>query len=108
MPLSAWRHGRRYRVSLSIALVALALGSLRAARGDGQPRPRTTALAFASTVDAAIAPGDDFFAYANGAWLKQVVIPPGKQRWTVRDDISERTRLQIASIRASIGRSGSP
>ena len=98
MPLSAWRHGRRYRVSLSIALVALALGSLRAARGDGQPRPRTAALAFASTVDAAIAPGDDFFAYANGAWLKQVVIPPGKQRWTVRDDINERTRQQIAAI----------
>jgi putative endopeptidase len=40
-------------------------------------------------VDAGIHPGDDFFAYANGAWLKQVTMPAGKQRWTSRNDIDE-------------------
>jgi len=50
------------------------------------------------TVDASIAPGDDFFAYANGAWLKATVIPAGRDRWAVRDDIDARTRRQIASL----------
>jgi putative endopeptidase len=45
-----------------------------------------------------VAPGDDFFAYANGAWLKSAVIPAGTGRRTVRDDINERTRAQVAAI----------
>jgi putative endopeptidase len=51
-----------------------------------------------STTDPSIAPGDDFFAYANGSWLKTAVIPAGRDRWAVRDDIDERTRRQIASL----------
>jgi predicted metalloendopeptidase len=78
--------------------VAIALGSPSAAGDGDQARPTRAALSFASTVDPTIAPGDDFFAYANGAWLKQVVIPKGKERWTVRDDINERTRQQVAAI----------
>ena len=51
-----------------------------------------------STIDPGITPGDDFFAYANGAWLKKVVIPAGRERWAVRDDIDERTGRQVASL----------
>jgi len=51
-----------------------------------------------STVDTGIKPGDDFFGYANGAWLKATVLPPGKNRWAVRDDINERTRRQVQAI----------
>jgi predicted metalloendopeptidase len=43
-------------------------------------------------------PGDDFYAYANAAWLKGAVIPPGRDRWGVRDEINERTRLQITAV----------
>src|SRR5581483_7652254 len=50
------------------------------------------------TVDATIRPGDDFFAFANGAWLAAAVIPPGRDRWSVRDEIAERTREQIAAL----------
>jgi hypothetical protein len=31
-----------------------------------------------------IRPGDDFFAYANGGWLKATEIPAGKDRWSTR------------------------
>jgi putative endopeptidase len=51
-----------------------------------------------SSVDTTIAPGDDFFGYANGAWLKGAVIPPGSGRWAVRDDISAVTRRQVMAI----------
>jgi predicted metalloendopeptidase len=57
-----------------------------------------TASRLESTVDPTIKPGDDFFAYANGAWLKAAVIPAGRDRWSVRDEIAERTRRQIDTI----------
>src|SRR5450755_609714 len=45
-----------------------------------------------STVDGSITPGDDFFAYANGGWLKATAIPAGKERWGGRDELQELTR----------------
>ncbi len=48
--------------------------------------------------DVNIKPGDDFFAYANGGWLKNTQIPAGKQRWTGGNEIIERTRLQVAKL----------
>ena len=50
------------------------------------------------SVDTTIKPGDDFFAYANGAWLRAAVIPAGKERWAVRDDVYEKTRREIAAL----------
>jgi predicted metalloendopeptidase len=63
-------------------------------------------------VDAAVRPGDDFFAYANGAWLKATTIPAGKDRWGVRDEINALTRQQVLQLlddargapRGSLGR----
>lgn len=51
-----------------------------------------------STVDASIIPGDDFFAYANGGWLKATAIPAGNERWGARDELKEQTRRRIAAL----------
>ena len=51
-----------------------------------------------SSIDTHVKPGDDFFAYANGAWLKATTIPAGRERWGVRDDISGVTRPRIAKL----------
>ena len=49
-----------------------------------------------SGMDRSIAPGDDFFGYANGTWVKNTPIPPDKARYGLFDvlqDLStERTR----------------
>jgi endothelin-converting enzyme/putative endopeptidase len=81
-----------------MALVTLYFWPFSATEGPvrtGRERPPS---ALERTVDPAIVPGDDFFAYANGTWLKATVLPAGRDRWTVRDDINERTRRQIAAI----------
>jgi putative endopeptidase len=62
-------------------------------------------LAFAagaqdSGVDASVRPGDDFFAYANGEWLKTTDIPAGQPRVDARSEIAELTRKRIASLLA--------
>src|SRR5689334_16929292 len=50
------------------------------------------------TVDPSIKPGDDFFAYANGAWLEATAIPEGKERWGARDEINEVNRRRVAAL----------
>jgi putative endopeptidase len=49
-------------------------------------------------VDTTIQPGDDFFAWANGGWLKATEIPPAKDRWSARSEIDALTRQQIAKL----------
>jgi predicted metalloendopeptidase len=51
-----------------------------------------------SAVDPGVQPGDDFFAYANGGWLRATEIPAGKERWNARSEIGERTRQQILKL----------
>src|SRR3954469_978034 len=43
-----------------------------------------------STFDLSVKPGDDFFQYVNGSWIKRNPIPPQYSRWgafyKLRDD----------------------
>src|SRR5882672_7180618 len=56
-----------------------------------------------TTVDASINPGDDFFAYANGGWLKATALPAGKERWGARDELEALTRRRIAALLEAAG-----
>ena len=61
------------------------------------PKPQYGTFGFdAAGMDKSVAPGDDFFEYANGLWAKNTPIPPDKARYgmfNVLDDLSkERTR----------------
>ena len=62
-------HAFLRRTPLILSLVSLSFWPLAA-------RDRTAAT-LETTVDTDIRPGDDFFGYANGAWLKAAVLPPG-------------------------------
>ena len=67
--------------------------------GSPSPSPaQALAAAPQGGVDASIRPGDDFFSYANGEWLKATTIPAGKDRWNARTAIDEVTRRQILSL----------
>jgi putative endopeptidase len=61
------------------------------------PKPEYGTFGFDTAgMDKSVAPGDDFFDYANGTWVKNTQIPPDKARYgmfNVLDDLSkERTR----------------
>ena len=65
----------------------------------------TLVVACALTPSAAISaattepqPGDDFFAYANSAWLQATQIPDGAPRWTARSEINDLTRRQLDKL----------
>lgn len=50
-----------------------------------------------ANMDLSVKPGDDFFEYANGGWLKTTKIPSTKTRWGSFDMLREETsqRLKI-------------
>jgi len=51
-----------------------------------------------STVEGSVVPGDDFFGYANGRWSAAAHIPDGRERWGAREEIAERTRIQLTGL----------
>jgi predicted metalloendopeptidase len=95
-PREATRTPAWVAILVALALAAWPGSALRAQSSGGQ-------AALDSGTDPSIRPGDDFFSYANGAWLKATVIPAGKERWNARTEISEVTRQQIAQLLDAAG-----
>lgn len=51
-----------------------------------------------ANMDLSVKPGDDFFEYANGGWLKKTVIPGTKTRWGSFDELRENTSQRLKTI----------
>src|SRR5262245_50702307 len=84
----------RTRQTLPLLVIAM----MAALPLHGQSGYRPVPQATDNGVDPAVRPGDDFFSYANGAWLKTTVIPAGSTRWNARNEIDVRTRDQLARV----------
>jgi putative endopeptidase len=87
LSMQAMKHGRRsLGTTLAITLLFAAATALRA-QDRAEPG-----------VDESVHPGDDFFAYANGEWLRATEIPVDSARWTARNEINELTRQQLSQL----------
>jgi putative endopeptidase len=51
-----------------------------------------------SAMDPSTQPGDDFFQYANGTWLKDNPIPPAYSRWGAFAEVQERNQAVLHDI----------
>jgi putative endopeptidase len=49
-------------------------------------------------MDPAVKPGNDFFRYANGGWIKTTEIPPDRRAWGVFSVLSEEANRQTVAI----------
>ncbi len=99
---SASPRGSRFRAGRISTRLLFGVGlAFLAAVLEGATEPRQTPPRVDDGVDIAVHPGDDFFAYANGAWLKATALPTGRNRWTARDEIAAQTKRQMAELLAS-------
>ncbi len=48
--------------------------------------------------DPAVKPADDFYRYANGAWLRDTPIPPEYSRWGSFDELLERNERNLRTV----------
>ena len=49
-------------------------------------------------MDRSIKPGDDFYRYANGGWLKTVAIPAGQTSYDTRAILAEKTSQRVRDL----------
>ena len=88
----------RLRILLFSFIVALSTGC--------SPKPQSSSAEATSLpkgidtagMDTSVAPGDDFYAYANGGWTKATEIPADKPTYGVISILIDRTRQQTVDI----------
>jgi predicted metalloendopeptidase len=79
-----------------LAAVGLALAASMASAPDA-----AAAVAHAldlAAIDRSVQPGEDFFAYANGNWLKTTQIPPDRSAYGVDAMLVELTNKRTAAL----------
>ena len=78
------------RFVIFLFILAIALAPVSGAPGSG-------GIDLAG-MDKGVAPGDDFFAYANGGWLKSAVIPPDRSSFGPFVILSELTAKRTSDL----------
>jgi len=90
----------RFLPRSAVAGALLALAQLAACSQDASA-PETRGIVVAN-MDRSVKPGDDFYGYANGAWIKRTEIPPDRRYIDPNgldfDDSNDVTRKQIAGL----------
>jgi predicted metalloendopeptidase len=103
-------------IGAAVSMGACGGGTKSQAAPDGGGAAPASAAASAhdidqSAIDRSVAPGDDFFHYANGAWLKKTEIPPDRSSygvWSVLfDRAQQRTREMMEHAASSNAAAGS-
>ncbi len=59
-------------------------------------------------IDRSVAPGDDFFRYANGTWLKTTEIPADRSSWGVSGTLAELTARRTADLITEASKAEAP
>jgi predicted metalloendopeptidase len=59
-------------------------------------------------IDKGVQPGDDFFGYANGTWLKSTEIPADRSTWGTGAIVAERTAKRTAELIAETAKQDAP
>jgi endothelin-converting enzyme/putative endopeptidase len=93
---------------MRIRLLLAASAAVLIAACSGPEAPKPEAPAAKATIgefgidlanrDASVKPGDDFFHYANGAWLKTFEMPADKARYGSFDALGEKSENDVKSI----------
>ena len=78
------------------AYAVLALAPLAAYPLD-EPAPETHGIVVAN-MDRSVKPGDDFYRYANGDWIKRTEIPPDRSDIGVIDSLIDLSQKRVAGL----------
>ncbi len=80
---------------IAAAIAAAAVVSVAVAAGTPVFAPWGVTLSY---MDTSVAPGTDFFRYANGTWLKSAVIPPDRRVAGVNLEVDQGNEAKLRTI----------
>ena len=87
--------------------VLACLGICAIACAQSTPAPETHGVALAN-LDLSVKPGDDFYQYANGAWIKHTEIPPDRAEVDVFTTLGDLSNKRTADLIEEIAKSNPP
>lgn len=82
---------RRIQKTFLSAAALVALLSTTAASSESLPEMK-------SAMDITVQPGEDFYAFANGDWVKTAKLPAGKSAYATADMLRERNQQRVIEI----------
>ena len=77
---------------------ALVVAGVATASLTGQSNSATSPGISVADMDRSIQPGDDFYRYANGEWLRKAVIPPDRAGISVFAQLDDVSKHRIAAL----------
>jgi putative endopeptidase len=86
------------RLNRSIVFIALAGLILSSCSNNSRLDDNNKKDLLASNLDTSISPSEDFFLYANGAWIKNTPIPKAESAWGVGYLVQEDIYLRLRKI----------
>ena len=111
-PISSLRPALAAAIALTVALSGCNRTADESAKSPvATTTPATAPDVVAANIDTSVNPGDDFFQFANGAWLKTHPIPATEASWgigmVVRDELYDKLRKISEDAAKSPGAAGS-
>ncbi|GAB2461809.1 peptidase M13 [Hymenobacter qilianensis] len=82
----------KWLFALPVALLALNGCQSSDKTGSGQPD------LLQANADTTVNPGDDFFTYANGAWLKKHPIPASESSWSIGKEVQNEVYARLRKL----------
>jgi len=81
----------------NLGLIALAMAALAGCKNKSDDQKRTVFFD-KSGMDTTVKPGDNFFLYANGKWLKNTTIPTSETSWGTFNTLRDINEAHIHEI----------
>src|SRR6185503_5048231 len=82
--------------AVSLVLLVVSLGGCRSSAPPSNAAEPASHGLDVTAIDRSVDPGDDFYAFANGAWLKRTEIPADRSTWgpteVMTEEAASRTR----------------
>lgn len=84
----------------SFLLLPGILGSLACFAGGGDKHPPAAKPKYIdkANMDLSVRPGDNFYLYANGNWVKNNPVPASKTRWGSFDELREESSKRLQTL----------
>jgi putative endopeptidase len=92
---------------LPFVLFALA-ATFASTRSDARTKTAAPGGVDLAGIDRAVAPGDDFFAFTSGAWMKATEIPADRSSWGAGAALDELTAKRTAELIADAAKASAP
>ncbi len=83
---------------IAIAVATLSTLVLRGAETNGAGTPPPVPSFSVAYMDRSVAPGQDFYRFANGTWISNNPVPADKSRWASFSELGERNWYLIHQI----------